>query len=321
MKSISLLQLARLAGVSKTTVSLILNGKSDRYKISSSTKRRVLNLAAENNYKPNILARNLSMGKSMTVGVIVPDMKDHDNSILVGAIEQELFAAGYQMVLGISGNDEEKRGKLLPEMTERKVDGVLYISRGDRMFNVTDVEIPLVSIGEFSEDHSSVTIDADAGVKKIIGYWYPRGRRTMGYVGLSKRNENVKKSFHENYIERFSMKDDRLFLLNDQFDEKKMKQHLLSIAKKGINAVFFETPLLAFQALKILKGQDMPGFEDVAVGSFGYHPSFDVVQREIIYVTKPLEKMAEEGTGLLFDLMTGKQDEIIHKKAEPLFLF
>lgn len=321
MKSISLLQLARLAGVSKTTVSLILNGKSDRYKISSSTKKRVLKLATENNYKPNILARNLSMGKSMTVGVIVPDLKDHDNSVLVGTIEQELFAAGYQMVLGISGSDEERTEKILLEMTERKVDGILYVSPGDKISDASEPEIPLVSVGDISEDHPSVTIDVDAGMKMIIGYWYPRGRRTMGYVGLTKRNEDIKKSFHENYIERFSMKDDRLFLVADQFDKKKLKQHLLSIAKKGINAVFFETPLLAFQALKILKEPDMYGFEDIAIGGFGYHPSFDVVQKDIIYVSKPLEKMAKESTGMLFDLMSGKQHEVIHKKTEPQFLF
>ncbi len=321
MKSISLLQLARLAGVSKTTASLILNGKSDRYKISNSTKKRVLKLAAENNYKPNVLARNLSMGKSMTAGVIVPDLNDIDNAVLAGHIEEELFALGYQTVLGITGGDELKLDKIMSEMVERKVDGVLFVSQGDRLIEAVKPEIPVVSVGIQSDNFSSVTADADAGVKKVVGYWYPRGKRTMGYVGLTKRNEEIKQSFRENYIERFSMKDDRLFLLPDESDEKKLKQHLLSVVKKGINALFFETPLLAFHALKIIKESALPGYDGIAIGSFGYHPSFDVVNREIIYVTKPFEEMAKDSTAMLLEIMAGSLKKIIHKKAEPRFLF
>ena len=319
MRNISLGQLARLAGVSKTTASLILNGKWERYKISESTKERVLEVAEENGYKPNVLARNLSMGKSMTVGVVVPELRSYEHSLLVEIVEKEMFEKGYHTTIGLTGSDEKTAGRLIAEMTERKVDGIL--AAGSSVpFEMPD-DVPVVFAGANAEERSSVVTDADAGVKKLIGYWYPHGKRSIGYVGLKNGDEFLQKSFRENYIERFSMKDDRIFLLDTAEDAGKMKKVLKGISHKGVNAVLFESPDLVFAALKALKEQGTAGFEDVSFGSYGYNPFFDVAVKDIVCIKKPLEAVAKDAVSVLLERMQDKEGKGEQRLHEPELLF
>jgi LacI family transcriptional regulator len=318
MKNISLLELARKAGVSKTTASLILNGKSDRYKISSATKARVLSIAAENGYKPNILARNLSMGKSMTVGVIIRGINDTESAWLIEGIEKELSKREYQIVIGFTAGDAEKRRRIVSEMVERRVDGIVSVyPEGD----IESESIPVVSIGNKVEGAPAVLIDIDAGIRKLIGYWYPRGKRSIGYVGHSAGNDDCKSSYKENYIERFSMQGDNMLLLKNENDHDRMKNILTSLTAKGVNAILFETSGLAYLALKVVKELKDRELNDISFGSFGYHPAFDVVDKEVIYVTKPTAALAEKSVNLLFDLMGGDKPTDNKYVIEPIFSF
>jgi len=320
MESISLQQLARFAGVSKTTASLILNGKWERYKISRATRDRVLRVAAENGYKPNVMARNLSMGKSMTAGLIVPGLRNFEYAVLAGELEKELHTEGYHTVIGISEGNEEKAEKLILEMKERMVDGIVLFSSA-AVETAKESGMPVVVAGENAAGVSSISVNAEEGVRKFIGFWYPRGKRTIAYIGLKNGNDDLKKGFRENYIERFSMKDDRMFLAKTVDDEKKIEKILASVGGKGFNAVLFETPELLFAAMKILKASNDTAFDEVSFGCYGYSPFFDVAAREIVYVTKPLEQMAKEAAAVLTAMMQKKQKEDVHKQIEPEFLF
>ncbi len=321
MKNISLLELARLAGVSKTTASLILNGKSDRYKISTVTKDRVLRIATENSYKPNVLARNLSLGKSMTVGVIMTGLEEPGNSDLLESIEKELIKKGYQIAIGFTAGDADKRTRLVADMVERRVDGILFATSDDEVVEVENRDIPVVSVGRNIEALPSVWIDVDTGIRKLIGYWYPRGKRSIGYVGLSAGNEDCKNSYRENYIERFSMQGDNMFLLKKDNDYEKMKKALSTLITKGVNAILFATPGLTYQALKVVKELSDHALNDISFGSYGYHPAFDVAAKEVIYVSKPAVSLAEKSVSLLFDLMNNDNATNAKYKVEPLFLF
>ncbi len=319
MKNISLLELARKAGVSKTTASLILNGKSDRYKISSATKARVLRIASENSYKPNILARNLSMGKSMTIGVILPGLKEPENAELLESIENKLIARNYQIVIGFTAGNVEKRRRILSEMLERRVDGIIYAGEEGEIKELEKETIPVVYIGFNIKGRPSVLIDVEAGIRKLIGYWYPHGKRSIGYIGLSTGNSDCKNSYKENYVERFSMQGDNMHLMKSEEDYVKLKKILVSLTAKGVNAILFETSKLTFLALKVSKELNNQSLNDISFGSIGYHPAFDIAVREVIYIANTTDNMADKSISLLFDLMNGENRENRNSKLEPVF--
>ena len=76
LKKVSLNQLSKELGLSKTTISMVLNGQGNKHKIKPKTQERILALARKYNYRPNQIARNLITGKTMTLGLIVPDISD-----------------------------------------------------------------------------------------------------------------------------------------------------------------------------------------------------------------------------------------------------
>ena len=69
-------KIAQIAGVSKTTVSLVMNGKSREARISPATEKRVRHIIRELDYSPNRLARNFRLHRSGTIGFILPDLKN-----------------------------------------------------------------------------------------------------------------------------------------------------------------------------------------------------------------------------------------------------
>ncbi|MBD9903113.1 MAG: LacI family transcriptional regulator [Enterococcus sp.] len=116
-------QIAEMAGVSVTTVSQILNNKGSRF--SEETRRRVLEIVNEHQYRPDFFASNLINRHSKTIGMIVPDVTDFFFSKMVEGAETYLNPLGYMLILCNSQQSLEKEIQLLQDLNHRAVDGVL----------------------------------------------------------------------------------------------------------------------------------------------------------------------------------------------------
>lgn len=113
MRKISLNKLAEELGLSKTTVSMVLNGQGDKHKINVDTQNRVIDFAKKYNYRPNQIARNLSIGKTMTLGLIIPNISDSFYSTIAYHFEDKASEKNYKVLLGSSREDNKKEIELL----------------------------------------------------------------------------------------------------------------------------------------------------------------------------------------------------------------
>ena len=102
MKRTTIKELSEILEVSKSTVSKALNNSGE---ISDITKNRVLSLAKEYNYVPNSTARNLKLGRTGRLGVIIPNVLDEFFALLLEGIEHEATRLKHNIVLSIS-NDQ-----------------------------------------------------------------------------------------------------------------------------------------------------------------------------------------------------------------------
>lgn len=76
LKKISLKDIAEAAGVSTALVSFVLNGKKKEYRVGEETAQRILKIANEMNYQPNLAAKSLRSGKTKTIGLVVSDISN-----------------------------------------------------------------------------------------------------------------------------------------------------------------------------------------------------------------------------------------------------
>ena len=89
MKKKSLSDIAKALGVSKTLVSLVLNGRGDEMNINKETQKKVIDLAQKVNYKPNMVARGLRLGASKTIGLIIPNIGNLFFARIARVVEDE----------------------------------------------------------------------------------------------------------------------------------------------------------------------------------------------------------------------------------------
>jgi LacI family transcriptional regulator len=157
----TLVDVALRAGVSKSTVSRVLNNSA---KISDKTRKQVLDAVKELNYEPNIIARSLSKNKTFTIGVILEDILNPFFSAVAKGIETALRASGYSMILTSSDFEHENEMRLVRMLVQYKVDGVLLTPvqhDSDTLRLLKGRGLPFFIMNSRSEDKEVSWIDSD----------------------------------------------------------------------------------------------------------------------------------------------------------------
>jgi LacI family transcriptional regulator len=124
-KKIALIDIAQALGVSRTLVSMVLNGQGDQHGISPITQEKVKAKAKELNYKPNSIARGLRTGKSNTIGLIVTDISNSFYATIARQIEENLRKLGYHLIFCSSDERPEREEELIQMLRGRQVDGLI----------------------------------------------------------------------------------------------------------------------------------------------------------------------------------------------------
>src|SRR6185436_6037333 len=125
MHSTTMKRIAGELGVSITTVSKVLNNRTD---ISQATRTRVLAKVQELGYQPNAVARSLSLRRTHTLGIVIPDLMHSFFVEIVAGIEPVASVRGYGLLLCSSGEDPRKERAELEMLRGRQVDGVVLAS-------------------------------------------------------------------------------------------------------------------------------------------------------------------------------------------------
>lgn len=119
---------ARLAGVSVSTVSHVLN---ETRKVNATTRERVESAIAETGYRRNVVARSLAAGRTHTIGLSISALTNPYFGSLVHAIEERLSAAGLVMFLGDSHDDPAAERRVVDSLLDRQVDGIIVAPSAD----------------------------------------------------------------------------------------------------------------------------------------------------------------------------------------------
>lgn len=194
--------IARLAGVSQTAVSLVLNGKSAEHGINKETERKIRAAMAELGYVPNITARALRGGRNGLIGVhtferLFPTGKgSYYDEFMVG-IEQQAVRSGQDLVLFTSMHQVDGDASLFREGQNRLriADGAILLGfhqHDDELARLAAEQFPFVFIGRRQKVAGLmpyVTADYHAAVREVMVRVHEYGHRRVAYLGLRLRAE------------------------------------------------------------------------------------------------------------------------------------
>ena len=125
---VKLSDIARLAQVSVTTASYVINGQAERRRISPATVARVLAVVEEHGYRPDQQAASLRRGQSRCLGFILPDLENPSYARLAKLLEQKARAAGYQLLIASSDDDPSSERQLLELFRSRRCEALIVAS-------------------------------------------------------------------------------------------------------------------------------------------------------------------------------------------------
>ena len=143
-KSVTLKEIAKLAGVSTAAVSKALRGEKD---ISKDTQERIKKIANSLGYSPNNLAIYLRNGNIKALGVLIPDNTNPYNAIVLKGVEEKAKEYGYTVIIANTNSDVELEYELLQTMVSLKIRGILAIPT--QLRNYKDITIPLVMMSRY----------------------------------------------------------------------------------------------------------------------------------------------------------------------------
>jgi len=174
-------------GVSITTVSKVLNNRED---IGDETRARVLAKVEELGYQPNAVARSLTLRRTHTLGVVIPDLMHSFFVEIVAGLESVASRRGYGILLCSSSEDPQKERQELEMLRQRQVDGVILGSANasgntDLLQRLTTLGMGLVMIDR--DDHPDVRCDRVLTDDEEVGrlataHLIAQGRRTIGHI-------------------------------------------------------------------------------------------------------------------------------------------
>lgn len=188
-------QIAELCGVSRTTVLRALN---DQNRVSAETKKRILAVAKAHGYRPNLLARSLNKGRTMSLGVITYDVENYVFAQSLGAINNEAKKQGYFLNISLQGQDNESELQQLQELADRRIEGILIspVNQGPAFIQfLKELGVPIVCIGNYvSDDFSTVLIDEYRAARDAVQYIASKGYQRIIFVCpplSAAQNQNV----------------------------------------------------------------------------------------------------------------------------------
>jgi DNA-binding LacI/PurR family transcriptional regulator len=158
-KSPSLKELSAALKLSQSTVSRVINGEGDKFRIARETQARVLHAAAVRGYTANTMARSLRQRRSYTVGVIVPEISEGYSTAVLGGIEDELLKDGFFYFV-VSHRHRPDLLQGYPRMLlARAVEGIIAVDTAIE----DDLPVPVVSVSGHQHRDGVVNIELDHG--------------------------------------------------------------------------------------------------------------------------------------------------------------
>lgn len=248
-------EVAKLAGVSTATVSRAFKSGSS---ISDETQKKILDVAAQLNYVPNLLARGLKSKKSNIIGLIVSDIDNPFYSVVIQNIEAELKKMYYRIIMLFSNENEQQEVENLSILLSSRVDGIIFtpVSNKNRAIieAVKQYDIPILQLYRVAyEDIDSLIIDDEKGAYMATKHLIQNGHSRILLVSENATlPPNRESGFHRAFSDSgLDISDD--YILHVPFYVT--ARDLLAKKIKALNptAIIAVTNTLAIETIKLLK--------------------------------------------------------------------
>ncbi|GGN79860.1 LacI family transcriptional regulator [Streptomyces albiflavescens] len=303
---------ARIAGVSTSTVSHVINGTRP---VRDETRTRVEEAVRATGYRRDSLARALRRSRTDSIGLIVTDVAEPAFAAMARGVEREAMAAGYTLLLANSGEDPALEARALEVLTERRVDGVLIApvarSRSEEITGVIDQGTPVVlmdRLGGVKADQ--VGVENTAPMRELVLHLAQRHGHRRIALAAGDADVSTIAERRRGYLEALAaagIEVDDTLVVTGSGRADDTRERMLGVLRQpqppsAVVAASTETAVGVLEAAKQL-GLAVP--ETFAFATFDGFPHSDLFRPGITTVTQPAHEIGATAMQLLISRIDG----------------
>ena len=315
---ITIKDVARLAGVSHTTVSLALRGSAS---ITDETKKKVMKAAKQLNYHPNHLAKALVNGKTNVIGVVANFFSSNFEMEVLKGIEQSIRSMENDYMINLFATLEKNDQVLEDICLGRRADGVILLSISPspeiiKLYN--DNNCPMIVIDERAEGAIEITMDNYHGAYMATEHLINVGRRNLALViGDSNREElglsqNERKQGFLQAIKDhgLSFNPKNTFFIEDYyFEEGQVVYKRMQRYGSNIDGVFCAAgDIVASGIMLEAKMEHVNIPRDLSIIGYDDVPSSSLIDPPLTSIRQPLFQIGKNGYARMVRFLEGKEE-------------
>jgi LacI family transcriptional regulator len=313
-RRVTITDVARAAGVSRTTVSYVLSERADA-RVPEPTRRRILDAAAGVGYRHNALAVAFRSGHMNTIGIVCPvHMLDaspgHTGNVYYRDLLLALVAAGFEAGLNpLFLSEQPSKQVSLTDITDRRADGVILVVKENAEAFVREAEsagVPCVTVGR-EYGAWQVHTDNRLGARLAVQHLLDLGHRRIGYLWHGKEQVPSARARRDGFLEALKEAGVTGESGADEFTDKNADSLIDALrAKNGPTAVFCYNDELAVQLLDLCHAAALRVPDDVSIVGFDDNILAVTARPRLTTVRSPLSDMARVAIELFQAQMRGE---------------
>ena len=305
---------AKLAGVSPSTVSRALSGKVP---VDKETKRRVVEAVKALDYKPNVIAKALKEGRSNTIGLILPNIRNPIFPTVARGVEDVARQRGYTVILCNTDEDREVELDYIDKLKNRWVDGFIFATAGKDAEHILELKsdgVPVVLLVrniEYKVD--AVVIDnfkaAYRGTEYLIDLGYKKIAFINGDPQLSLYKERL--AGYKSVLQKHHISLDDNLIVQDVEDMEDAYAATHDLLDKGIipDAIFATSDPKAYGVMRALRDKGFVIPKDIAIMGFDNLDMSKFMNPSLTAISQPWYDMGVAAMERLIHLIENKNEK------------
>jgi DNA-binding LacI/PurR family transcriptional regulator len=322
-KPATIKEIAKRLNVSVSTVSRALHNHPS---IGLRTRTEVQKLAKELNYEPNQAAIFFKQGKTMTLGVILPSLREEYFSIAINGIEDIATKNNYTVLIGQSHDDVEREMQIVDTMRRHRVDGLIVsLSKNTKSYEhfeqLKKYNIPIVFFDRVPDlpDAYSVSCSLENSSVELVDWLVKKGHKQIGFIkgpdSIIYSRDRLK-GYNEG-LKKHNIKPDNSLIVSTDLSKQKTEDaiHKLLALKQRPTAVIAFNDYVALDAIKYARNQGLKINKDIFFVSYANLPITSYMDDPPVASVEQFPyQQAEKAAEVLFRLINEKEQANIPRK-------
>ena len=314
--TVTLVEIAQMAGVSVSTVSRALSNGD--YPLKEETRQRILQLAEDMGYKPNLVARSLQSNRSHLVGVIVDRMQSPFAAATVQGIQDGLREEGYSISIAYSNRDQELAEEAVNSFISRQVDGIIILNAWLHNYNDPILSLydrPFVFVNRlFGSCISNCVGPGDRiGAQTATQHLVDLGHQRIGYInGMEDWIEAQNRlSGYRDVLEKHHLPMDEALVKQGDWGVDsgyRATQELLALEEKP-TAIFAANDIMALGAVYAIQEAGLQIPADIAIVGYDDRDFSAWIRPALTTIGMPSYEMGQAAARLLLKQFSGEELE------------